>query len=87
MGGTGLEHPADSSGKTSIGHDGGAKSGAVRAQPAKLRGVAGTCGETRRVARGVELDVDLTAIVDAWPTLPAAVRAAMMALVEAAGRV
>ncbi|MCC7085296.1 MAG: hypothetical protein IT427_09845 [Pirellulales bacterium] len=66
MGGTGLEHPAFSSGKTPFLGQSGAECGALGAQNAPL-------------------DPELAAVVDAWPTLTAEAKAAVMGIIDGAG--
>jgi hypothetical protein len=41
--------------------------------------------ETQKSAGLVALDPDLQRVLDAWPTLPEAIRRAILALVDAAG--
>jgi hypothetical protein len=70
MGGKGLEHPADPPRKTPIPQGGGAESGARGAPEAVAGG-------------GAADDPDLRRVVEAWPALPPAVRAGVVAMVRA----
>ena len=38
------------------------------------------------LANSVENDPDLATVIDTWPALPAAIRAGIIAMVQAAGR-
>ena len=40
-----------------------------------------TAGRTQHTSEGVILDADLAALIDAWPAIPANIRAAITALV------
>lgn len=72
MGRAGLEHPRNPAGNTPVSDSGGSKSGNVRADSAPPTPPA------------TPTDPDLAAIVAAWPSLPPAIRAGMLALVGAA---
>jgi hypothetical protein len=65
MGGTGLEHPGESTENTATSPTGGAESGALGAREAPI-------------------DPSLAAVVDAWPALPDAIKAGILAMVLAA---
>lgn len=71
----GLERPRDSAGKTPIPKAGGIKSGNNRAEGGS---------KVSPAAPAKTADPDLSAIIAAWPTLPAAIRAGVLALVKAA---
>jgi hypothetical protein len=66
---TGCEHPADSAGKSGISQQGGTESGPLGGDLASIRQPA---------------DSDLAAVVEAWPDLPAAIRAGILAMIQAA---
>ena len=63
--GTGLEHPANSSGNGGVADESGAESGALDAENGPK-------------------DPQLTAIIDAWPTLPEPIKAGVLAIIKAA---
>lgn len=81
---TGLEQPPESSGNTGVSGSGGADSGALPGdfapQPAPATAPPDRCYPT--VPSG---DPDLSAVVAAWPSLPPALRAGIVAMVKAAG--
>lgn len=66
----GLEHSQENSGETQTSRQGGIKSGNI------LPGIALNALE-------LDLDPDLAVVVEAWSHLPPAIRAGVMALVEA----
>jgi len=68
MGATGLEHSHDSSGNTRVSESGGSKSG--NSGPDSGAPMAA--------------DPELAAVVAAWPELPPAIRAGILAMVGAA---
>lgn len=70
VGATGLEHPAEDSGKTRIPAHSGAESGAVGAQNAA----------SGQDSAGVE--ADLRAVIEVWPALPETVKAGILAMVR-----
>lgn len=70
MAGTGFEIPANSSGNRGVGGRGGAESGA-------LSGDSPSGG-----ALPAPTDPDLLTVVNAWPTLPEAVRRRIVAMLE-----
>jgi hypothetical protein len=61
-----------------------------KGKPAKH--VASTTPESRAYTQacestnGPEIDADLGRLIDAWPTLPAAIRAGILAMIDAAKR-
>ena len=65
----GVEHPADFAGKPGISQPGGAESDAPGGDLASIRQPA---------------DSDLAAVVKAWPDLPPAIRAGILAMIQAA---
>ncbi|MCC6427501.1 MAG: hypothetical protein IT435_11845 [Phycisphaerales bacterium] len=69
----GLEHLRDSAGNTRVSDSGGSKSG----------NKGGGFGPPTPPAKPT--DPDLAAVIAAWPSLPAAVRAGITAMVKAAG--
>lgn len=69
MGDTGLESLRDSAGKRGVAESGGNKSGNKDAPGVVLE----------------PIDPGLSEVVAAWPTLPPAIRAGVVALVKAAG--
>ena len=73
LGDTGLEHPARIPAKTQFSETGGAESGAPEGETAPETGP-----ETD------PSDPELEAIIRAWPALPEAVRAGIVAMVRAA---
>lgn len=88
MGRAGLEHPPESSGNTRVSETGGSKSGNIRGgsapgTPSDAPPPTAPGAETEGAAEGQ--DADLRAVVAAWPTLAPAIRAAVLAMVRAAG--
>jgi hypothetical protein len=75
MGAEGFEPPAFSSGNTAVADSGGSKSGNI---------LAGSDAATPTAKPTPPPDPDLAAIVAAWPELPPAIRAGVLALVKAA---
>lgn len=76
MGATGLEHPANPAGNTPVSESGGSKSGNFGAD----------VGPTTLPAASPEpADPELAAVLEAWPSLPAALRSGILAIVAAAG--
>jgi hypothetical protein len=73
MGDEGFEQPSDSPRNSKVSENGGAEFGAVDAP------IATTAGSS-----AVSTDPTLTRLIDAWPTIPEHIRAAIHALVEAA---
>ena len=69
MGGKGPEHPSNSCGKVADCEAGGAESGALG-------------GDS--VEKHAPADPDLAALITAWPTLPAALKSGIVAMVKAA---
>ncbi len=67
--GTGIELPPENAEKTPVGAESGAQSGAVGAREAVL---------------AVPVDPNLAAVVDAWPTLPEAIKVGILAMIRAA---
>ncbi len=67
----GLEPPANSSGKTQIAGQGGAKSGALGAQS---------------VPKVPAIDTSMDQLISAWSTLPEAVKAGIEAMIVASAR-
>ena len=70
MAGTGLEPPLSNTGETSIPSESGAESGALGAQKPAFDAFA---------------DPELARLIEAWPTLPDAIKAGILAMVKAAG--
>lgn len=96
--GEGIELPAQSSGKTASGEKSGAESGALSAPtaekwaadrsspatPERSSGGVDPDSVGRRVSDAAAIiDADLRIVINAWATLPAAVRAGVVALVKA----
>lgn len=73
MGATGIELPRFPAGVTPVSDSGGSKSGNTGAPSSGSPGPAAPA------------DPDLAAVVAAWPDLPPALRAGVLALVRAAG--
>lgn len=69
----GTRTPLENTGKTGVSDQSGAKSGAVGAQTADFGDSATD-----------PMDPELAAVVDAWPALPAAIKAGILAMVRAA---
>ena len=65
--------PPDSAGKPHV-----SSAGAVKAS------VAGCLPVGADAARGEDVEPDLRSVVDAWPTLPELIRAAILAIVKVA---
>ena len=72
MGWVGFEHTAKPSGNAGVPETGGAESGAVDAPK-----------PSSEPAEPTHVDRDLARLVAAWPTLPAAMRAGILAMVNA----
>lgn len=72
MGDTGLEHPQNPSGKSGVASESGAKCGALPGD------------SDPKPALATPADPDLSAVVAAWPNVPPAVRAGIVAMVKAA---
>lgn len=77
MGATGLEHPSNPAGKTRVSDSGGSKSGnkgsdSALPPPAKAPATPPTAA-----------DLALARVVAAWADLPPAVRAGILAMVDA----
>lgn len=88
VGDTGLEHPPESSGNSRVSETGGSKSGSngEGSGPAD-RPDAPLPRAPSAAAEGAAegQDADLRAVVEAWPTLAPAIRAAVLAMVRAVG--
>jgi hypothetical protein len=54
--------------------------------PESLEKVDSAAARSHFVAHGGEIDADLQAVIDAWPTLPENVRADILAMVEGSGK-
>lgn len=76
MGAGGFEPPRESQQKTPASVSGGSKSGNIRADSGPATPPAKPTPPT---------DPELAAVVRAWPTIPQAVRAGIVAMVRAAG--
>lgn len=71
MGLVGPEHPSKSPGKTHVPGESGAKSGALPGD------------SVAQPAPATPTDPDLAAVIAAWPSVPLAVRAGILAMVKA----
>lgn len=80
MGATGLEHPSIPTGKSQVSDSGGSKSGNKSGN--KSGSNAG--GPEPTLPTDPPADPDLAALVRAWPDLPPALRAGIVALVRTA---
>ena len=72
----GFEHTAISAGNAGVSESGGIKSGNIG---------AGFGPPTHSATPNLPTDPELAAVVAAWPDLPPAIRAGVLALVKAAG--
>lgn len=77
MGRAGLEHPTNAAGNTGVSETGGNKSG----------NIGPVSGDPIAPATppATPTDPELAAVAAAWPTLPPAIRAGIVAMVAAAG--
>ncbi len=75
----GAEHPVDSPKNTAVSGKGGAESGALGA-------LDGYSEASEAVARPADSDPELARLIEAWATLPAPVRAGIVAMVNAAAK-